>query len=371
MTMSDPPAPSLPAPGFPRGLTVVLGVAGALVALLALRELAWLLAPVSLALMIVLLVHPLHARLRTRKFPSWLALLVLLVVIYAVVIGLVAILAFSIARLAGLLPAYSAEAGALLQRLSSVLLNLGIGRDQARSLIRGLDLNRLAGWLTTVLSSAVGFGANVIFLLSLLLFIGIESTGASLRLAQMAKTRPQTVDALRGFAHKSRRFIAVTTIFAVIVGTVDTVFLIVIGIPLAALWGVLAAVCNYIPYVGFIIGVIPPALLALLSGGWRLMIIVIVVYIVLNSLVTTLIPPYFVGDAVELSMVVTLVSVVFWAWVLGPIGAILAVPLTLLVKALIIDSDPRAEWAQALVGPTRRRQGPRWREKAQQTDSTV
>jgi predicted PurR-regulated permease PerM len=270
-----------------------------------------------------------------------------------------------------LLPAYSAEAGALLQRLSSVLLNLGIGRDQARSLIRGLDLNRLAGWLTTVLSSAVGFGANVIFLLSLLLFIGIESTGASRRLAQMAKTRPQTVDALRGFAHKSRRFIAVTTIFAVIVGTVDTVFLIVIGIPLAALWGVLAAVCNYIPYVGFIIGVIPPALLALLSGGWRLMIIVIVVYIVLNSLVTTLIPPYFVGDAVELSMVVTLVSVVFWAWVLGPIGAILAVPLTLLVKALIIDSDPRAEWAQALVGPTRRRQGPRWREKAQQTDSTV
>jgi predicted PurR-regulated permease PerM len=239
--------------------------------------------------MIVLLVHPLHARLRTRKFPSWLALLVLLVVIYAVVIGLVAILAFSIARLAGLLPAYSAEAGALLQRLSSVLLNLGIGRDQARSLIRGLDLNRLAGWLTTVLSSAVGFGANVIFLLSLLLFIGIESTGASRRLAQMAKTRPRTVDALRGFAHKSRRFIAVTTIFAVIVGTVDTVFLIVIGIPLAALWGVLAAVCNYIPYVGFIIGVIPPALLALLSGGWRSMIIVIVVYIVLNSLVTTLI----------------------------------------------------------------------------------
>jgi AI-2 transport protein TqsA len=162
---------------------------------------------------------------------------------------------------------------------------------------------------------------------------------------------------------QSRRFIGVTTIFAVIIGALDTVFLIMIGIPLAALWGLLAAVCNYIPYVGFIIGVIPPALLALLGGGWRLMIIVIVVYIVLNSLVTTLLPPYFVGDAVELSMVLTLLSVVFWAWVLGPIGAILAVPL---VKALIIDSDPRAEWAEALIGPTRSR---RRRRSAQPTES--
>lgn len=190
--MSTPDAPSLPASGFPRGLTVVLGVAGALVALLALRELAWLLAPVSLAFMIVLLVHPLHARLRTQRIPSWLALLLLLVAIYAVVIGLVAVVAFAIARLAGLLPTYSAEAAALLQRMSSVLLNLGIGRDQARAVLRGLDPNRLAGWLTTALSSAVGFSANVIFLLSLLLFIGIESTGASRRLAQMAKTRQQT-----------------------------------------------------------------------------------------------------------------------------------------------------------------------------------
>ena len=365
--MPTPEVPNLPAASYPSGLVVVLGVAGSLVALLALRELAWLLAPVSLAFIIVLLVHPLHARLRTQRLPSWLALLLLLVAIYAVVIGLVAVLVFSIARLAGLLPAYSVEAAALLQRMSAVLLELGIGRDQVSSVLRGLDVNRLAGWLTRALSSAVGFGANVIFLLSLLLFIGIESTGASRRVTQIARTRPRAADALRSFAHKSRRFIGVTTIFAVIVGTADTVFLVLIGIPLAAVWGLLAAVCNYIPYVGFIIGVIPPALLALLTGGWRLMIIVIVVYIVLNSLLTTLLPPYFVGDAVELSMVVTLVSVVFWAWVLGPIGAVLAVPLTLLVKALIIDSDPRAAWAEALIGPTRSRR----RRRAQPTESNA
>jgi predicted PurR-regulated permease PerM len=91
---------------------------------------------------------------------------------------------------------------------------------------------------------------------------------------------------------------------------------------------------------------------------------VIVVYIVLNSLLTSLLPPYFVGNAVEMSMVLTLVAVVFWAWVLGPIGAILAVPLTLLVKALLIDADPRAAWAQSLVGPSSPQPGRRWRARA-------
>jgi hypothetical protein len=73
----------------------------------------------------------------------------------------------------------------------------------------------------------------------------------------------------------------------------------------------------------------------------------------LNSLFTSLLPPYLVGDAVGLSITVTLISVVFWAWVLGPLGAVLAIPLTLLMKAVFIDADPRAAWAATLIGSTR------------------
>jgi AI-2 transport protein TqsA len=91
----------------------------------------------------------------------------------------------------------------------------------------------------------------------------------------------------------------------------------------------------------------------LLGGGWRLMIIVIFAHIVLNSCFTTLLPPYFVGDAFGMSITVTLISVVFWAWVLGPLGAVLAIPLTLLMKSVFIDADPRAAWAATLIGSTR------------------
>jgi predicted PurR-regulated permease PerM len=80
--------------------------------------------------------------------------------------------------------------------------------------------------------------------------------------------------------------------------------------------------------------------------------VVVVVFLVVNFLLTSVVQPKFVGDAVGLSVSVTLIALVFWAWLLGPLGAVLAVPLTLLVKVLLVDADPRARWMNALVGST-------------------
>jgi AI-2 transport protein TqsA len=79
------------------------------------------------------------------------------------------------------------------------------------------------------------------------------------------------------------------------------------------------------------------------------MLIVIIVYCVLNFVVQSIIQPRFIGDAVGLSVTVTFIALVFWAWLLGPLGAILAIPLTLLTKALLVDVDPQARWADALL----------------------
>jgi predicted PurR-regulated permease PerM len=78
-------------------------------------------------------------------------------------------------------------------------------------------------------------------------------------------------------------------------------------------------------------------------------VIVIVVYCVLNTVIQSVIQPRFIGDAVGLSVTVTFVVLFFWAWLLGPLGAILAIPLTLLAKALLVDIDPQAKWADALL----------------------
>jgi len=120
-------------------------------------------------------------------------------------------------------------------------------------------------------------------------------------------------------------------------------------VPLALVFGVISLLANYIPSVGFLIAMVPPALLALLHGGPELMLAVIVCFSVINVVLQTFIQPRVVGGAVGLSVTVTFLSLVFWAWVLGALGALLAIPLTLLVKALLVDIDPRSRWIGALL----------------------
>jgi predicted PurR-regulated permease PerM len=141
----------------------------------------------------------------------------------------------------------------------------------------------------------------------------------------------------------------VASIFGLIVAVFDAVALLILGVPLALVWGVLAFITNYIPNVGFVIGLIPPAIIAFFEGGWQLSLTVIVIYSVLNVVIQSIIQPKFVGDAVGLSATLTFVSLIFWGWVLGPLGALLAVPLTLLAKALLIDIDPTTTWASPLI----------------------
>jgi predicted PurR-regulated permease PerM len=351
--MADQPTATARVNPLPRALTILLGLAAATVVILGARELAWLIGPVFLALVIVLLVHPLHTWLRHKKVPEGLALVVLLLAIFGVLVVLGSILVLAVGRLITVLPQYAAEADGLVSSLRDFLVAQGISRETASSLLANVSLGAVIQAITPLLSGVVGLVANAIFLLSLMLFLGIDATGALGRMAAVNRLRPRLGEAFRIFSANTRRFLGVTTIFAVITGVADTLLLMWLDIPLAILWGLLAAICNYVPYVGFVIGLVPPALLALLIGDWPLMLIVIVAFIVLNSLFTSLIQPYFVGDAVGVSMPVTLVALVFWGWVLGPLGAILAIPLTLLVKAILVDTDPTAGWATALFGSTR------------------
>ena len=126
---------------------------------------------------------------------------------------------------------------------------------------------------------------------------------------------------LQSFAHGTRTYLVVSTIFGLIVAVIDTLFLWLIDIPAPLLWGLLAFVTNYIPNIGFVIGLVPPALLALFEGGVTRMLIVIAVYSLVNFVIQSIIQPKYVGDAVGLSGTITMISLVFWGWVFGALGA--------------------------------------------------
>lgn len=334
---------------MPRGLVVLLGTASAVVVVAGVRAAAWLFAPTLLALVIVIVVSPAHRWLRRHGFPAWLATAALVTLVYGVFLVFAAVVVASLLRLAALLPQYTERVRALAADAADTLHSWGVAPDRLGALARSVDPGRVLSSVGALLGSVTAATTSIVFLLALLLFFSAETSGIDGRLDAVASDRPRIRGALDGFASKTRRFLVVTTVFGLIVAVLDTVALIWIGIPLAVLWGLLSFVTNYIPSIGFILGVVPPALLALLGGGWGTTLAVLVVYCTINFILQSLVQPRYVGDAVGLSSVLTFVSLVFWAWVLGPLGALLAVPATLLVMAVLVDVDPQARWAAAML----------------------
>jgi AI-2 transport protein TqsA len=335
---------------LPRGLVVILGAAGAVVAVAGMRSLDWMLGPVFLALMLVVAVAPVQSWMLRHRMPRWLATIAVLLILYAVLIALVSVLAVSVAQLAGLLPSYATRASELLASVQVQLAHRGVGPSQINDLVNQVDLGRVTTVLTTVLSSLTSTASMLFFLLATLFFMGLDAAGFPERLEMISRTRPAFATALTSFAHGTRRYLVVSSIFGVICSVLDMVALSWLTVPLPVLWGVLAFITNYIPNIGFFVGLVPPALLGLLDGGVREMVLVIIAYMAINVVIQTVIQPKFVGDVVGLSVTVTFLATAFWAWVLGPLGALLAIPLTLLTKALLIDVDPGTRWLDVLIG---------------------
>ncbi|HEX8347391.1 MAG TPA: AI-2E family transporter [Actinoplanes sp.] len=335
--------------GLPRGLIVLLGLAGAVVAVAGLRIFAEILAPVFLALMLTVTASPLSSWLIRRGTPAWLAGAALIVTVYVVLLALGAALATSIARLVALLPEYQSQLAELRAGASRTLTDLGVDAGHAGDLTGFIQSGAIADLIQGLLGGVLATASNAVFLLAVVLFLCLDAVSFPARLRSAALQRPEVVGTLRSFAGGTRRYLLVSTIFGLIVAVIDTVMLWALDIPLPVLWGLLSFITNYIPNIGFVVGLVPPALLGLLEGGVPLMTAVIVLYSVVNLIIQSVIQPKIVGDAVGLSATASFLSLVFWTWVLGPLGALLAIPLSLLTKGLLVDIDPRTRWIDALI----------------------
>ena len=345
---SAPPAPAQ-RPELPRLIVVLLGLAAAFLVISGLRALSEIVGPVFLALVLVVATLPMRNVMVRRGLPGWLSSGIAIVVIYLGLLGFTVAMTWSVTQFATLLPTYEAEATRMVDSAVAWLSRQGFGEAQLEDMASGLDLSRLVSVAGNVATGLLAVLSGLFLVVTLVLFMAADSTRFSAKLRQIPHSHETLIDAITDFGVATRRYLVVSTVFGLIVALLDTIALAWLGLPVALLWGLLAFITNYIPNIGFVIGVIPPAVIGLLEGGPKLMISVIVIYSVLNVVIQSVIQPKIVGDAVGLSSTITMVSLVFWAYTLGAIGALLAVPLTLFVKALLIDADPRSQWLIPLM----------------------
>jgi AI-2 transport protein TqsA len=327
---------------------LLISAAALVIVLAGLKSASDIVGPLMLALALTIVFHPLRA-IFERRMPSWAASVLVLLLACVLLLTLALALVVAIGRLAALIPTYAPDVDDFAAQVNDWLDSLGVSGSEAAALSQELDLGGILHAATSFMSSILSVLTNLFFIITLLLFLAFDAAQVT-RLAEDARRhRPELVDALAGFAQGTRTYLGVSAVFGLIVAIIDTALLWVLDVPGAFVWGVLAFVTNFIPNIGFVIGVIPPALIGLLEGGPGLMLLVIVLYSAVNLVIQSIIQPRYVGHAVGLSTTLTFLSLVFWATVLGPLGALLAVPMSLLFKAILVDADPEGSWRIPLV----------------------
>jgi len=281
-----------------------------------------------------------------------LTLVMLLVVLVGV--GLTILIGSSITDFSQMLPVYQQKI--TLQWSSNLqwLSNHGVSvTDNIKDLI---DPAEAVGLVSTIIK---GFGnvlTNSFLILLTVVFILTETAGLTQKALMLNgnANEPRLIpgedrEFTKVFVENLRNYMSMKTIISVATGTFIGIMLWLIGVDYPVLWGVLAFMLNFVPNIGSIIAAVPAVLLTVVQLGFSSAVLVAIVYIAVNIVIGSVVEPKYMGKGLGLSTLVVFVSLVFWGWILGPVGMLLSVPLTMTVK-LALDSKPETQWLGHLLG---------------------
>lgn len=315
-------------------LQMAVGVAATAVVLTVVHLSSTIIAQFLMAFVIAVSVAPVQSWLIGHRLrPAW-AFLVTVVSMLVIIAIAITVLVSSLNQFIGDLPQYQDQFAELQAQVAGTLESMGFSQSTVEASPLSGNIAKAFGEIATWL---LGAFANFGFMLALAAFMLLEATAMPAKVKAIAlPTRREPLDR---FVGNVRTYVVVTAWVNLLVGIVDTVLLLAMGVPYAVLWGALAFLFGFIPSVGFLLSLIGPALMALLESGPQAALIVIVAFIVINGGIQNIILPRRMGEGTDLSTAVVFGSLLFWGFVLGPVGAILSVPMTMIVRLALDSSD--------------------------------
>jgi hypothetical protein len=286
-------------------------------------------APAFFALTLVLTVRPIHRWLVRKGLPPWLSGLSTMAALAAVLLGTVGLTVWSLVGLPDTLSKYKGSFEDIVRQLRDLAAKYDFDFDTAKlqdELLKNLDFDRILEMVSTLVNYLTSAGSLIALIALAMLFITVDTMTMDFRSRVLANHDSSLHEALCGFEGRVRQYWLVSTIFGIIVAVIDGIVLWFLDVPLPVAWVMVSFITNYIPNIGFVMGVIPPAVMALVDSGWVTAVWVIALYSIINFVIQGIFQPKITGDAVGLSTTITFLSLIFWTVVIGPLGAILAVP---------------------------------------------
>ena len=332
---------------------LLVGLASVFIIISGIQDLAFILNPILLSVVITIALIPVPGWFARRGVPGWLSLVLTFVLVLGF-IGLVLLLVFfGLAQLAEVLPSIQAgvtEEAELLETVPETILGYRLEeiREAATAFLTSEQLTGLATRFLSILFTTVSQAFLVMLIFAFML-------SAALALPSSARLGLQTDHPLirqaATLTEDVRRYVTLTTSLNLLAGIGNMLLLLALGIGPAVLWGLLAWFMGYIPAVGFWIAMLPPLALAFVEHGFSGALVVFIGYTLINGTVENVIKPRRMGRGLKISPVVVVISLFIWGWLLGVVGAILSTPLTLLILS-VLELFEGTRWVAVLLRTT-------------------
>ena len=337
----------------PRILSLLLGAAAFVVVVAGLKAAQALVNPFLLAVFIAVISTPPLFWLEARGLPRGAALLVVVLAVVGVLLGLSVVVGASVNDFTNDLPRYTerlkGQFGSLVEALRGIGIELPLDRQGMADQVNPAWVLQLAGQLFN------GFGVvltNAFLILLAVVFILLEASSFSGKLYAIARDAHLTRAGVDAFTGTVRRYLAIKSLMSLGTGASVWLWLSLLGVDYPILWGLLAFLLNFVPNIGSVIAAVPAVLLALVQLGPAAALWTAAGYLAVNVFFGNVLEPRFMGRGVGLSPLVVFLSLVFWGWVLGPVGMFLSVPLTITAKIALAAGD-ETRWAAVLLGTGR------------------
>ncbi len=304
---------------------------------------------ITFAILIALAVDPLVNWLRSKGVHRGAVLVIALVVVYVALALLALLFIYGGAQFLRELPTYTQQAQQMTADWQASLQSLGLDSAGSAAVAGQADLSKPLNAAASLLQSLGSVLGNFVTLILLTTFLFVDIVLWPGRVQETARRGHGYARRLMEFTIDLRQYIVVMVIVGTCIGALNTVMFYLFGVPYPLLWGVLSGILNFIPFIGFWLGMIPPAVLTLLAYGPERMLFLVILYVAINGFVQNVIQPRLVVTRLNLTPFFNLVSATFWPLMLGPAGAIVGVPLTMAVRSLILDADPTTRWLADLT----------------------
>jgi AI-2 transport protein TqsA len=307
-----------------------------------------ILVPFFLAVFIAVICTPPLFWLQAKGVPKVLALLLILIVILAVGSLLGALVGTSLNNFLHSLPLYqerlSTHVGVVIDWFREKGMN--IPEAEVRESLHPGSVMGLAGALLSTLSNVL---TNAFLILLTVVFILLEAADFPKKVKTAMKRPEKSLATINQFSRSANRYVVIKTLISAITGVSISIWLLILGVDYPVLWGTLAFLMNYVPNIGSILVAVPTALLAFVQLGPGSALLTILGFLVVNNTLGNIVEPKLLGKGLGLSTLVVFLSLVFWGWVLGPLGMILSVPLTSLVK-IALESNEGTRGLAVMLG---------------------